>query len=565
MSCDLPRIPRIRTFKRLTPKEKSLKRTPKSTLTLGKLQTAPIKNKNPQARKPRHKSSFSSLNLVKLKSSLSKTKLTEESLQEDIENSWKYYCVPSFHKQLFKQQLSQLSKSDAQHEIMKEILMLNRGKAPVLKCTNSIAEREETLTQLKQIAEELEEKHTYQSIKVLQLEAAQKIKELRLKSIEVVESIKEWKEQIGDSVFFWEETNYLNKMKEDYSFLLISKVSQIILFPSNCDTFFVPGKNLKDPERISVVLPLNLASRAKEAASYLGANRVLEETQKTPLPEIAEDSTPELKKIPTAASQDSSFEDLELEDLDTIGRQIVNSLFEELNNQISEETFKESYNEMISAALVLFSSSVLDKYISETLKQKIPEITYAALQEVKDSEYFDFQEQVCESLISIELCEISELCALEVLAEEITSGYCKGISLNRIVEESISEEHEWNSKILELIFFDIIEELISGEWLEILCEDELSYSRLDEMWNVLPAYIKKDMFVSGKNGLVDRVAEEVYFNWLNEVVSEVWVDRIVRFTVGAPEEELDLDFVMSITSQESSKKKKTLLPYRPNN
>jgi len=565
MSCDLPRIPRIRTFKRLTPKEKSLRRTPKSTLTLGKLQTAPIKNKNLQARKPRHKSSFSSLNLVKLKSSLSKTKLTEESLQEDIENSWKYYCVPSFHKELFKQQLSQLSKSDAQHEIMKEILMLNRGKAPVLKCTNSIAEREETLTQLKQIAEELEEKHTYQSIKVLQLEAAQKIKELRLKSIEVVESIKEWKEQIGDSVFFWEETNYLDKMKEDYSFLLISKVSQIILFPSNCDTFFVPEKNLKDPERISVVLPFNLASRAKEAASYLGVNRVLEETQKTPLPEIAEDSTPELKKIPTAASQDSSFEDLELEDLNTIGRQIVNSLFEELNNQISEETFKESYNEMISAALVLFSSSVLDKYISETLKQKIPEITYAALQEVKDSEYFDFQEQVCESLIRIELREISELCALEVLAEEITSGYCKGISLNGIVEESISEEHEWNSRILELIFFDIIEELISEEWLEILCEDELSYSRLDEMWNVLPAYIKKDMLVSGKNGLVDRVAEEVYFNWLNEVVSEVWVDRIVRFTVGAPEKELDLDFVMSVTSQESSKKKKTLLPYRPNN
>mmetsp|Transcript_28542 Transcript_28542/g.28194 ORF Transcript_28542/g.28194 Transcript_28542/m.28194 type:complete len:128 (-) Transcript_28542:283-666(-) len=115
-------------------------------------------------------------------------------------------------------------------------------------------------------------------------------------------------------------------------------------------------------------------------------------------------------------------------------------LFEH-SDRLTNDIVSESCREMISASLVLFSSSVLDKYITEVLAQQIHQVAMVAYQETTDSEYIDFQLQIIQNAMEEILLESSEDTSSCHLAELISSVMSDGLNFTEIAQEAMDEEN----------------------------------------------------------------------------------------------------------------------------
>lgn len=108
---------------------------------------------------------------------------------------------------------------------------------------------------------------------------------------------------------------------------------------------------------------------------------------------------------------------------------------------IAVEIVNESCREMVSASLVLFSSSILDKYITEVLALEIHKIAYQAYQEINDSEYLDFQLAAINDALEELLYESALQISSEYLSVLISSTLSDDLNLAQIAQDSLDEEH----------------------------------------------------------------------------------------------------------------------------
>jgi len=227
---------------------------------------------------------------------------------------------------------------------------------------------------------------------------------------------------------------------------------------------------------------------------------------------------------------------------------------------MTKDIVRESCREMISASLVLFSSSILDKLITEVLSQQIYQIASVAYQETKDGEYIDFQVQILQMAMEEILLDSFNSASSHYLAEMISDLYSNDLNFAEIAQEAINEEHNWNVKIIILLFEELMTDLLSEEWFEILIEDTLSYTRLDDMWKILPLTAQKQLYKTDREKIHNKIAEDFYFDILNSVVGDIWTFRIVH-TVVNEEDDDDIDKILPIKEERTSKKRNTKINY----
>lgn len=222
--------------------------------------------------------------------------------------------------------------------------------------------------------------------------------------------------------------------------------------------------------------------------------------------------------------------------IDRIPEDIMTSLSDYIFNRliVSEVDNKvlpavtECFTEMVSASLVLFSSSVLDKYIFEILNEQIPQIANDAYNEILDCEYIDFQAQIMKEVKEEELTLIVQHCIINILSDALTEEYSHLVDIQPWIIESIQEENSWNERIITAVFENLMEELISEDWLEIMAEEEVSDARMEENWALLPANVQKQLLKTEGSKIQGKLYEKIYFDILNKFVATIWLNGILK-------------------------------------
>lgn len=197
-----------------------------------------------------------------------------------------------------------------------------------------------------------------------------------------------------------------------------------------------------------------------------------------------------------------------------------------------------TYKDMIGATLMLHSNFMLDDIIATAMTLEIPICAREAYNEELNIEYIYFQQQLLCLTIHHECQSSALLWALEVIAEEITLSYTHQIPLQPYILESIQEENQLNTDMMEAIYMEIVNTLINSEWLELLAEDEYSHSVMEDRFNELPAGIVRKLMKEEPEKHLVRMAEHLYVDWLYEYVSGKWLERLVRAEVEGLEGEI---------------------------
>ncbi|CAG9325689.1 unnamed protein product [Blepharisma stoltei] len=491
-------------------------------------------------------------------------------LKNQLDEVWNTKSVPEFHRNLFLTSLSFLKTSNLQLEaIKKESSNIKKNSAPVLCVITAINDRETLL-------KKLEEKSFEETNKpIFILEIGEMIKNIRQISLEVIDFIKIWRSylQMPIAKFIWNNEDYFEKMKNDYKFILESPISKIIKFPPNCTTFFIQLKtqrnknNSQESQNLFKVNP-HLQARVLNAHRTLGIEITKLSIKKKRLIRQPKNQAIQLNfnfQISSAEEErPSQWESSESEDEAQHNAILSNDFQEayliEISEKMTKDIVRESCREMISASLVLFSSSILDKLITEVLSQQINQVATVAYQETKDGEYIDFQVQILQMAMEEILLDNFNSASSQYLAELISDIYSDDLNFAEIVQEAINEEHNWNVKIIILLFEELITDLLSEEWFEILIEDTLSYTRLDDMWKILPLTAQKQLYKTDREKIHNKIAEDFYFDILNSVVGDIWTFRIVHAVVNE-EDDYDIDKILPIKEERTSKKRSTKINY----
>lgn len=203
-------------------------------------------------------------------------------------------------------------------------------------------------------------------------------------------------------------------------------------------------------------------------------------------------------------------------------------LIEDFFNDFCQTISQESYNEVLLAYLILFSSSVLDKYLQEVLAFEVYDVACKAYALSKETEYLDSHENIYTGTIEEELNIIVEILIKERFALEICESFINNYSIDDIAKEAISDETQAKETIVTIITSQLLEDFFSEEWLDILIEDEINEARLLSLWRLFPEKLQKDYCKSHSSQLITKLAELIYYDYLNDIVGELWPMAIVN-------------------------------------
>ncbi|OMJ76884.1 hypothetical protein SteCoe_23656 [Stentor coeruleus] len=207
-----------------------------------------------------------------------------------------------------------------------------------------------------------------------------------------------------------------------------------------------------------------------------------------------------------------------------ISGQLIDSFFDDFCQKISQE----SYNEVLLAYLLLFSSSVLDKYLQEVLAYEVYDVACKAYALSKEIEYLDSHEIIYTGTIEEEINTIIETLIKERFALEICESFINNYSIDDIVKEAISDETQAKVTIVAITINQLLEDFFSEEWLDILIEDEINEVRLLSLWSLFPEKLQKDYCKNYSSQLITKLAELIYYDYLNDIVGELWPMAIVN-------------------------------------
>ncbi|EAS03240.2 hypothetical protein TTHERM_00535760 (macronuclear) [Tetrahymena thermophila SB210] len=191
-----------------------------------------------------------------------------EKLQNDVNIEWQQKDIPHFHRKAFSEAVKGLPKIEIVQHVYKELKFMKKDRAQIQICLKVIRARETCLETLKQQIELLKVPIDEQYEKNLQ-EISTTLKDLRILSLEVVEQILRWRESILNfhytkqaallenqkgSVtsiqspkqqqkqfqnlnmqlpFYYNQRNYLLKMRDDIKFLKQSQLQHHVNLQAN--------------------------------------------------------------------------------------------------------------------------------------------------------------------------------------------------------------------------------------------------------------------------------------------------------------------------------------------
>ena len=226
-------------------------------------------------------------------------------------------------------------------------------------------------------------------------------------------------------------------------------------------------------------------------------------------------------------SSDSDSENLYKSE-SVLRKEVLNSLLiEYLSNEIPA-IISLSQSELISAYLSLSSSKILFKLIDEIVDLITPKLVQLAYDEESEAVYTGVRDMMLQQIILDELNFLACDFNLIQISLEIMKDYAKLLPIEEIVKESIAEEELWAKKFIEGVYDDSIDLLMDGEWLELLIEDEIIKHRIEEIWNLFPNNLAKDITQNKQSNFIDRLSEYIWYGILNEDVSTLWLSTIIQ-------------------------------------
>ena len=226
-------------------------------------------------------------------------------------------------------------------------------------------------------------------------------------------------------------------------------------------------------------------------------------------------------------SSESDDSDTNAPGLSSLAESICESLLGNSIRDCLKTITSEAQNEVISAYLSLFSSKILFKVIEEALDSCTPKIVQLAYIEESEAEYTGIRDQVFAEFYEQQVHSLVDDFNLTQISLEIMKDYAKLLPIPEIVKECISEEAEWKFDTINGIYEELIDNVMDKETTELLIEDEIGKIKIEEIWKSFPKNLLKDFKEIKKRGILDRLAEFVWFDYLNEDLGCEWVKELV--------------------------------------
>jgi len=489
------------------------------------------------------------------KDSLNKTARTRQIydgqaklLESQLKETWERFRVSPQHMDIFSTQIAHLPSKRKAFVIAKEIDLLEKGENPVQLVMNSITDREYLVIQISELNQSLLATTEKQKVASLKKEAIELFRNIRNLNLSIVESVNFWSNymKLNAYEFLWKNENYLEKMKHDLNFLKDTALAGLFKFEED-DPFLVNLKvasiatraNRTNRIQYVPIFPLNpkVSEKVNFGMKVLGLVQrkpspyIKVKNSKPPKPETRvtpkqEESTPECHQVVSDLEEEKQPE-LSLGEIKAISEDVLGELLDSETRGNITNYVEESIKEMISASMRLYSSSILDRIITETLKEQIPFVANDAYTEIKDQEYLGSWEEVITQVTQEELSNLVEEEFRGITCLHAYEYMISSLSMQSIVEESLSEEKSQNSRIVVIVLEELVDCFLKKDWLEELVEEELTCFRIDESRKDLPAPIQREIFVLEKDRIFFRVAEWVWFDIVKDFPGRLWLEALV--------------------------------------
>lgn len=198
---------------------------------------------------------------------------------------------------------------------------------------------------------------------------------------------------------------------------------------------------------------------------------------------------------------------------------------------------------MISAALRLFSSSVLDFCIKAVLEEMVYVVVQESYMEIMDNNYIDCLNTLIDFEISNAVPAIAEKISKSIIFSLIASNLSQILPINTVVNEAINEERQSNKLLHKNILNGLIDTILNQDWIEMMVEDEICCAKLKANFNILPIAVQKRIVLDKGQDFINQVIENIYFDIINEYIANQWLVNIVNYCVSGYLSYSDIDIL----------------------
>lgn len=453
-----------------------------------------------------------------------------EILKEELDLTWKNFKIPEQHKKIFNKSLESIPKIQAASKIAREIDNIEKGNANITAVISAVNKRESLLQEIqKKLQEKLVKPEIFSHIKLLQ-----NFRDLTLRVIEFIEL---WRSEYSlTEQFQWINCIYYEKLKTDSDFLCETSLGKFFNFCLSDPLLTGPTEPKTINKReFSIPFSYRQGQRIRKAFDILSFN---------PAQPLKIRSSIQLSEIQCTASEVTHTEvsqifptELQISELEykkeinEICKMILeNMIYEEINTKLYLYV-TQSFKEIIAASLTLYSSSILDRVITEILSELIPVIAKESHTEVTDSEYIDIRNLIINEVMEEQIQAISGTQTNNILSFHVTEEVIGCLELFQITLQTIQEEMKENQSIVYIVADEVIEEFLLEDWAEDIAELELVQAKMENVWKDLPGHIQKEIYHHQKHNIILRLCEMIYFGILNEFVGKIWLEGLVASEV----------------------------------
>ena len=211
-----------------------------------------------------------------------------EDLLKQLKKQWDTFNIEESIRKVYLNIIENLPLRKSFAFISKEIFDLKSKNSLLQVCLKSIFSREESLKMIHEMNEYLLHTQNWDKIHSVGLECAEILHAHRILTLTVAENIEKWKEFMNSESkdvktdFFFEETDYLEKMKTDLDFLINTEMGKIFKFSNESDPLLITPSKLSENQRIkntkkflnknndfTIPIPVNIKKRVTDMNDFI--------------------------------------------------------------------------------------------------------------------------------------------------------------------------------------------------------------------------------------------------------------------------------------------------------
>jgi hypothetical protein len=261
----------------------------------------------------------------------------------------------------------------------------------------------------------------------------------------------------------------------------------------------------------------------------------------------------------------SSSSNSERESSNRVSEIISEAFLEAFIEHACEPVVIQCAKDMISAALRLFSSSVLDFCIKAVLEEMVYVVVQESYMEIMDNNYIDCLNTLIDFEISNAVPAIAEKISKSIIFSLIASNLSQILPINTVVNEAINEERQSNKLLHKNILNGLIDTILNQDWIEMMVEDEICCAKLKANFNILPIAVQKRIVLDKGQDFINQVIENIYFDIINEYIANQWLVNIVNYCVSGYLSYSDIDILTIDSNKKRISMSLKVTKYKTNN